>query len=338
MKVVKKIVFLLLALFGIIFFLPINKDSSLSFLVFCRTCPIYAEGFMTDVSFIIFIKEVFLGIFYYSAATIPIFATATLIAALIKKKIFLQNPILAFLSAAILPICSCAAFPFVTGYNSKNSIEELSKLLFLITAPILSPVIIILSLKILGLYPTIIRIIFSFIFAFLTSIIIIIFTSKKNKKEKSVFRSGINLNTRSRNPINSGSDNFYRLLKYLFLGIVITSLLIFLVPKNYTKWFFSKNILSAFLVSLVGIPIHLCNGGDIISIAPFIYSGMPVGAGIAFGITGTGICFTSIPLLYKVLKTKGFILYLISFIIIPPILAIALNIIFPIIPLAQRGF
>ncbi len=344
MRKLKTIIFILLSILGLFLFFPISETSKFSFLNFCSTCPIYQEGIKSNVSLWIYLKNISYGIVLFSLTTIPVFAIASFLSALIKKKIYLHDPISAFFSASILPLCSCGAFPFIAHYKAKNKWENISKLVFLITTPILSPVIFILSLKMLGIWPTILRFVISLIFVFLASAFIFFFTKGKRKNENfaskkdTVFKPIVIKSPKNMSFMRTAELYFYSLLKYVFYGIVIAAVAVLLVPKDYSQWFFSKNIISTFLISWVGIPIHLCNGGDIIAVAPFVFSGMPVGTAIAFGITGTGICFTSIPLLYKILTKKGFILYLIAFIILPPLLALLTKWIFPVIPLVNRGF
>ncbi|MCD6578830.1 permease [bacterium] len=344
MKKLRTIIFIILSILGLFLFFPIPENSKFSFLNFCSTCPIYQEGIRSNVSLWVYLKNIIYGIILFSVTTIPVFATASFVSAIIKKKIYLHDPISAFFSASILPLCSCGAFPFIAHYKAKDQWENISKLVFLITTPILSPVIFILSLKMLGIWPTILRFVVSFIFAFLTAFLIYIFTKKKKEeakysnKKNTIFKPIVLPQVKNTTFLKTSEMYFYSLLKYVFYGIIIAAIVVLLVPKDYSKWFFAKDIFSTFLISWVGIPIHLCNGGDIIAVAPFVFSGMPVGLAIAFGITGTGICFTSIPLLYKILTKKGFIIFLISFLTLPAILALLTKWLFPIIPLVNRGF
>ena len=69
-----KRIFFLLSLMGLVFILPLDKLSDISFLNFCQTCPIYMEGAASNVSLGVFVQNILLAILYYTLGTIPIFA------------------------------------------------------------------------------------------------------------------------------------------------------------------------------------------------------------------------------------------------------------------------
>jgi uncharacterized membrane protein YraQ (UPF0718 family) len=54
------------------------------------------------------------------------------------------------------------------------------------------------------------------------------------------------------------------------------------------------------LVILIGIPVYFCNGADIILLQPFVnYMEMPLGTAMAFTLTSTSVCITSLIMIIK---------------------------------------
>lgn len=52
---------------------------------------------------------------------------------------------------------------------------------------------------------------------------------------------------------------------------------------------------------LVGVPLYFCNGAEVLFVRPLVVHGFPLGTGVAFSMTSTAICATSIAMLLKVI-------------------------------------
>jgi uncharacterized membrane protein YraQ (UPF0718 family) len=55
---------------------------------------------------------------------------------------------------------------------------------------------------------------------------------------------------------------------------------------------------------LVGVPFYFCHGAEVLFLRPLMNHGFPVGTGIAFSLTSTAICTTSIAMLFRLLGAR----------------------------------
>lgn len=68
---------------------------------------------------------------------------------------------------------------------------------------------------------------------------------------------------------------------------------------------YGNTLLGNFIVVLLGIPVYLCNGADVLLLRPLLqHSEIYLGTAIAFSLTTTSLCISSIVLLSKFLGLK----------------------------------
>ncbi|MCK4665346.1 permease [Candidatus Dependentiae bacterium] len=339
-----KVVFAIFLCISLLIIVPLLFEKfKYSFSAFCKQCPLYGEGIKSGLPFTEYLKYFFSGIFFYFITIIPFIIVFSVVAAFLKKlriKSF-KNPFISFFYASIIPVCSCGIFPLIYSLENKNKMQTFSKLIFFLATPLLSPIIIIIGIKQLGGHYVLARFIYSFVFVFLAAGIIMLFLNflrEKQEPENMVFKCSQDFPGTDINALNNSINLTSELLPAVGLGILIGTLTIILLPADYVNIFFNTNKLGIFLISILGIPIYLCGGSDILILTPLVVMGLPVSYSLAFSTTGAGICFGSIPLLFKMVKWKFALLILILYIILPPLLGILLHLIWPEIPLIDRGF
>jgi len=247
------------------------------------------------------------------------------------KKYYPKNSFSAFLYASLIPVCSCTAIPIVESMKEKLSFRTL--ITFIISAPLLSPYIIVLSFSVLGVKYGILRIICSFLLAFLTGAIVEIFY-KRDKKKLDL----LNIPTPKR---NSGGCFIVKKDKFLQIFNIMKSISPFLIiagllgviaelymPVDFLhKMDFSNNYIDLTLVILIGIPMYYCNGADVILLKPLIsHSGLSLGTAMAFSLTSTAVCITAIVMLIKFLNKKLTMVLISSIIILSFIMGYLINI------------
>lgn len=245
------------------------------------------------------------------------------------KKFYPKNPYTAFLYGSILPVCSCTAIPIVKSMEGKISIRTLIS--FIISAPLLNPYIIVLSFSVLGFKYGVLRIVCSFLLAILTGFIVEFFYDKDKKKlELSEIPTSHN---KTSCPIVK-TDKFlqtFNLMKSIFPFLIIAGVLGIVaelyVPVDYLqKMNFSNNFLDLAIVILIGIPMYYCNGADVILLKPLItHSGLSLGTAMAFSLTSTAVCVTSIVMLIKFLNKKLTMILIGSTIILTFIMGYLIN-------------
>jgi uncharacterized membrane protein YraQ (UPF0718 family) len=56
--------------------------------------------------------------------------------------------------------------------------------------------------------------------------------------------------------------------------------------------------------ALVGMPLYFCNGAEVLFLRPLVSHGLPLGTAIAFSLTSTAVCITSMAMLFKVIGAR----------------------------------
>ncbi|MBA3044665.1 MAG: permease [Candidatus Thermoplasmatota archaeon] len=240
--------------------------------------------------------------------------------------------------ASLLPICSCAAVPLAHGMLMGKQMRVRTVITFLIVVPVLSPIVIILAFARIGWEYIVIEVISVFALAMIAGIFIERFVGVK---EPDACGKGCYTceGCKSSNMLKSHSsallaswDQFMYLMKYIFLGLIIgAALSVYIDAETISHIFGSQgdlwgSIPGLFLIVLMGIPLFICSGEDVLILAPLLASGaLPLGHAIAFAITGNAICITSIPVLIATFGKKVTALLLFFFFVGSIIIGFIIN-------------
>ncbi|MBN2054438.1 permease [bacterium] len=224
--------------------------------------------------------------------------------------------------AALLPTCACGSIPIAKGMMETDRIPLRTVITFIMVAPVLNPYLIIFSLQ-LGWPYTVLRVVGIFALAMLTGLFIQKWLAGRINRQ--VEEDGL-MNCTGCSGGLHGSSNllvtswnlFFSLLPYFAAGILIGGFAAELLPQAELTAYFTSDFLGLFLVTAISLPLFLCAGQEIMLLFPFMDIGcgqmpLPLGHGLAFTFAGTGICISSIPLLYKVLGKKMTIAVIFSF-------------------------
>ncbi|MFN3599047.1 MAG: permease [Aquificaceae bacterium] len=265
------------------------------------------------------IKGFFHNFYYYTVDILPYFLMAVLITsifqgftklswlkALLKKE--KTAPIYTGFLGGLLPLCSCSMLPVANLINSlsKNYAPVIS---FLIIAPVISPVTLLLTYGYFGLTMTLARLIGTFFFAFLFAYLIgILFKKPKGiplLMGASQQEEGIRLF------FYYVKDNLFGIGKYLLLGIFIASLIKTFFPVELVKSI-AGSLVSYPLMSLVAIPVYVCSGEEVPIAKALRDIGFTSGNALVFMLSGTGVCIPTIIATLKFLP-KGLVLFYLIF-------------------------
>ena len=182
---------------------------------------------------------------------------------------------------------------------------------FIISAPLLSPYIIVLSFSVLGFKYGILRIVSSLLLAVITGYVVEFFY-KREDKNLELKNIPTPKKTGSSCPIVK-TDKFlqtFNIMKSIFPYLILAGGLGILaelyMPVDFLKEMsFRNNIIDLVVVILIGIPMYYCNGADVVLLKPLIgHSGLALGTAMAFSLTSTSICITAIIMLVKFLNKK----------------------------------
>ncbi|MCS7170883.1 MAG: permease [Aquificaceae bacterium] len=245
--------------------------------------------------------EVFLRAFIdYLMDITPYFLIAVLITSFLQGftklswlRSILKNqntaPVYTGLIGGLLPLCSCSMLPVANLINSLSK-SYAPVLSFLVVAPIISPVTILLTYGYFGWSMTFMRIfgtmLFALLFAYTASFLV-----KKPKGIPMAFGnaggSGLSsFTTHFRN-------NLLGIGKYLLLGIFIASLIKTLLPPSLVRPI-AGSLLSYFFIAFVSVPIYVCSGEEVPIAKALRDVGFTYGNSFTFMLGGTGICMPTI--------------------------------------------
>jgi len=219
------------------------------------------------------------------------------------------NPLSAFFYGAIIPICSCGILPMAARLRNRTGFSAMAALL--VTGPLLSPQIIILSLTVAGPFYTISRIGATFIMAMTAGLVIGRLNPDFKGAENSTGCQKLCKNN------NGGTlyDTWLIVKGILPSAILAGTLGILIESFKPLEHIASSGALSSpvgiLAATLVGVPLYLCNGADIIFLKPLMTGGaLPLGTALAFSLSSSSVCLASLVLMSYLLGKKIAILYL----------------------------
>jgi len=252
--------------------------------------------------------EFFKNFYSYLVEIVPFFVLAMFVSAflkaMVKPSLFLKflskrrsAPIFTALLGAVAPMCSCSMLPFANFINSYSKGYG-PVLAFLITAPTLSPVILLLTYGLFGLDVSIYRLVFSLAYALLVAFAVEYFF-----KKPPTLQMKIKDNSSKRSAFLEGLREQLPVVKYLLIGIAIASLIKTFTPTWLTASI-SKTPLAYPLISLVAVPIYVCSGEDVVLGRAMVDVGFTTGQAITFMLGSSGVCLPTIFALFSFLPRK----------------------------------
>jgi uncharacterized membrane protein YraQ (UPF0718 family) len=252
--------------------------------------------------------EFFKNFYSYLVEIVPFFVLAMFVSAflkaMVKPSLFLRflskrhsAPIFTALLGAVSPMCSCSMLPFANFINSYSKGYG-PVLAFLITAPTLSPVILLLTYGLFGLDVSIYRLVGSLAYALLVALVVEYFFKKPPTLQMKIRDS-----SSKRSAFLEGLREQLPVVKYLLIGIAVASLI-----KTYTPaWLtasISKTLLAYPLISLVAVPIYVCSGEDVVLGRAMVDVGFTTGQAITFMLGSSGVCLPTIFALFSFLPKR----------------------------------
>ena len=242
------------------------------------------------------------------------------------KKFYPKNPLSALVYASIIPLCSCTALPLLKTLGDKINLRTL--ITFVIAAPLLSPPIILLSFTVLGPVYAISRILGAAVLTITLGYIIEFFYSKGKDPLGTVLTQNCKKCELLETDVYIKTLNFFKtLLPFLLiagtLGLIADVFIDEQIIANIPD---VNSLLGIMAVVVVGIPIYLCNGADVLILRPFIHNaGLEIGTAVSFSLAATVICSTSTIMFLKFLGRKLTIILLISIFILGVLLGYFIN-------------
>lgn len=237
--------------------------------------------------------------------------------ALEGKSLFTGN-ILASLLGIVTPFCSCSAIPLFLGFV-ESGVPLGVTFSFLISAPMINEVAVILLFGLFGWKVAFIYISTGLIIAILSGWLI-----GKLKLEKWVAdwvyktRFEANAKTEEKLTLENRIDFGYTAIKdivgkvwiYILIGIAVGAGIHGYVPENFMVSLMDKSHwYSVPLSVLIGVPLYSNAAGIIPIVSVLIEKGVPLGTALAFMMAVIGLSLPEIIILKKVLKIQLIVLF-----------------------------
>ena len=224
-----------------------------------------------------------------------------------------------------LPVCCCSVIPLAQGLKkegaSKGAIQS-----FLISTPITGVDSILATYSLFGFVFVIFRIISSIIIAITVGLVQNFVQKHDNTKDDSHETS---LETSSCCSSSSCEVNsnvregfsfikvftygyvvlFNSMAKALLIGLVLGSLFVTFIPKEYTQILFENQFLTYIVIILFSMPLYTCATASLPLAAAFMLQGMSPGAVFIFLTAGPATSAITMSIVYKMLGKTSLIIY-----------------------------
>jgi uncharacterized membrane protein YraQ (UPF0718 family) len=242
------------------------------------------------------------------AQSAPYVVIGYLIAALIREyvplatmtRLFARRGVRPLLTSAgigaLLPMCSCTVIPLAVGLVRAGAARG-TILPFLVTAPVLSPVAIVLALSLLGPTMTLLYVGTCVIGALVLGII----GQRLLRGSEDAFRATVEpapsqVATTDRRPWHqrlrsAGRWAFWDLGTEvsvdLLIGLTLAAVVLSLLPMSWiATWLGSQHFATLIYVILIGIPVYTCSVPSLPVVQSLLLAGMSPGAAVAYLIAG----------------------------------------------------
>lgn len=223
----------------------------------------------------------------------------------------------------VLPLCSCGTIPLGIGlYRSGAAVGNM--LAFMTSTPILSPVLIMVSLKLLGWKLTLALVLTAIIGSFIMGLIgNRLFKRPKKDGPDTGNESKYERTIQQKEP----KTKLVKTLKWSFfdlgadvsvdilIGLGIASILLAFLPLEWiSTWLGQQDITTLFYVILLGIPVYACSIPSVVVVQGLLLLGATPGAAIAYMIAGPATNLGELNAIRKSMGTKPAVFYGLSLI------------------------
>src|SRR5690625_2758061 len=211
------------------------------------------------------------------------------------------------LLGALTPFCSCSTIPILAGLLSSGAPFGPS-ISFLISSPLLNPVIVVLLWKLLGFKITAFYVIAMFIFAVLAGVTFNALNLEKQLRNVRIRSSQSGKGQKESKWVIALKDAwnfFYPVLPYLLIGVLIGAVVHDFVPEKFiTSVAGNDNPFAIPIAAIIGIPMYIRVETMIPISEALVSKGMSMGAVIALIIGGAGASLPEVLLLNKLFKPR----------------------------------
>jgi uncharacterized membrane protein YraQ (UPF0718 family) len=233
-----------------------------------------------------------------------------------------------FVTAAVLPVCSCGVVPIVRGLlASSRGRAERDAVVFLTVAPLLSPVVVFVGLRVLGGPYVLLRVVGSVIIALVAVAVVAPMLAGRRGVggAEDLSNDPLAQSPASSSVLLTALRMLTSLGRYVLYGIGLGALFVAALPPTYVSAILRRTVASIAATVVVGVPINMCGGEEILIAGPLAGMGFTMGHAIAFSLTSTGVCVSALPLWFAVLGKRPTLTLIAIYIVVPFVLGLAIN-------------
>ena len=246
------------------------------------------------------------------------------------KRFYPKNQLLAFLYGSILPVCSCGVVPLVESMQRKTSLKVI--VTFIVATPLLNPYIVSVSFAVLGVEYGILRIVFSFLTTIITGLVVEYAAKMLKLDGVGDYKACVTDcdPVLDRDPFVKTLKMIKKILPYILFAGALSFIFALINPKQYLETLnFAAEPWATLVLTLVGIPLYVCNGTDVLFLKPLLqYTDLSMGAAIAFSLSSSAVCISSIVMLAKYLGGKLTTILVTTIFILMFVFSFLINLIF----------
>ncbi len=219
----------------------------------------------------------------------------------------------------ILPLCSCGTIPLGIGlFRSGAAVGNI--LAFMISTPVLSPVLIALSFSLLGLKLTATLVIAAIIGSFLIGFAgnRIFYNPNDPKQNTTCSKQYIQSNQPEVKPKSKLSQSlrwsFFELGSDvsvdITIGLSIATLLLTFLPMEWiSTWLGQQDVYTLLYVIILGIPVYACSIPSVAVVQGLLLLGATPGAAIAYMIAGPATNLGELNAIWRSMGLKSAVYY-----------------------------
>lgn len=241
---------------------------------------------------------------------------------------------------AVTPFCACSTIPMTVGFlNAKLPFGSVMS--FLISSPLLNPIIVAMLAATVGVQNAAIY----FVLAFSLSVVFGFALEKLGFAEhvKAVKVSGgdnlvvdgidqrrkLSIGIKLGKSLKAGWDSLKPILAYLFIGVGVGAAIYGYLPEGETiaRYAGEDNLFAVPLASIIGIPLYIRAETAIPIAMSLISKGVGMGTAIALIIGGAGMAIPEMTMLAKIFKRKLLVSFIAVIFLVAVITGYAFNII-----------
>ena len=260
------------------------------------------------------------------------------------QKLFAGKGIIGNIAAAIFgsvtPFCACSTIPMTVGFlNAKVPFGSVMS--FLISSPLLNPIIVAMLAATVGVANAAIYFAFAFTLSVFFGYLLNKFGFAKYVKAVKVSggahsvtngidtRRALSIGEKAKLSLKAGWDSLVPILPYLFAGVAVGAAIYGYLPKGETiaKYAGDGNFFAVPIASVVGIPLYIRAETAIPIAMSLISKGVGMGTAIALIIGGAGMAIPEMTMLAKIFKRKLLISFIGVIFLVAVITGYAFNII-----------